>query len=311
MTTIRHIKINSLTIGTGSFEGRAGEKRREEAGSMSSTLAHKAQIMPAAQSIIRPLDLEMLRQQARTATPFPFITIDHFLEPDFAEQVWGAFPPYSEAVKAGRVLSTVNEAKKVTLADVSGCKPPILQLNAALATSEFCSQLSHIFDIPNVLPDEKLTGGGIHQTGPRGRLDVHVDFNYISDRKLHRRLNILLYFNKGWKAEWGGNVELWDKDVKNCHHSFAPSFNRCVIFETSEISYHGVTAVRCPLGESRKSFAAYYYTREAPAGWDGKTHSTVFRARPNEIFKGSILMPAEKVWRGIGRLPKKIKRMFQ
>ena len=91
----------------------------------------------------------------------------------------------------------------------------------------------------------------------------------------------------------GGNIELWDKDVKVCHHSFTPAFNRCVVFATSEVSYHGVTAVRCPEGQSRKSFAAYYYTQEAPAGWTGAKHSTVFRARPNEILKGKVLMPLE------------------
>ena len=145
----------------------------------------------------------------------------------------------------------------------------------------------------------------------RGHLDVHVDFNYIEDRQLHRRLNILVYFNKGWKPEWGGNIELWDKEVKVCHHSFSPIFNRCVIFETSEISYHGVTAVRCPESQVRKSFAAYYYTKEAPAHWDGGVHSTNFRARPVEIIKGNLLMPLEKAGRrlhgAVADLKRKIK----
>ena len=49
----------------------------------------------------------------------------------------------------------------------------------------------------------------------RGHLDVHVDFNYIEDRKLFRRMNILVYFNKDWQDEWGGNIELWDEDVRD------------------------------------------------------------------------------------------------
>jgi hypothetical protein len=126
-----------------------------------------------------------------------------------------------------------------------------------------------------------------------------VDFNYIKERELHRRINILVYFNKDWKKEWGGNIELWDTDVKVCHHSFMPIFNRCVVFETSDISYHGVSAVKCPEGVSRKSFAGYYYTKEAPAHWDGEAHSTIFRARPDEKLKGSVLMPAEKLSRSV------------
>src|SRR6202042_3254254 len=115
---------------------------------------------------------------------------------------------------------------------------------------------------------------------PRGRLDVHVDFNYIADRRLHRRLNILIYLNKDWRPEWGGEIELWDPEVKVRHASLSPAFNRCVVFATSDVSYHGVTAVRCPEGRVRKSFAAYYYTREAPPHWTGEGHSTLFKARP-------------------------------
>ncbi len=128
----------------------------------------------------------------------------------------------------------------------------------------------------------------------RGHLDVHVDFNYLEERQLHRRLNILIYFNKDWDPEWGGNIELWDKDVKVCHQSFSPIFNRCVVFATSEHSYHGVTAVRCPEDRTRRSFAAYYYTKEAPPHWDGAVHSTNFKARPDEVLKGHVLMPLER-----------------
>ena len=134
----------------------------------------------------------------------------------------------------------------------------------------------------------------MHQTGASGRLDVHVDFNRLEPQGWHRRLNILDYLNPVWKREWGGNLELWDDRVKVCHHSLEPSLNRCVVFETSEISFHGVEPVHCPPGVARKSFAGYYYTEAAPPGWGGSTHSTVFRARPTEPLKGLLLMPMEK-----------------
>jgi hypothetical protein len=43
----------------------------------------------------------------------------------------------------------------------------------------------------------------------------------------------------------------------------------------------------------RRSFAAYYYTREPPPGWDGVKRSTVFRSRPDERWKGQVAMPVE------------------
>jgi Rps23 Pro-64 3,4-dihydroxylase Tpa1-like proline 4-hydroxylase len=247
--------------------------------------------------MIRPIDRDRLREGNRRATPVPHFCIDNFLDEDFAERVLQSFPSFEEAAQIGRTFTAVNEKKKIQVTDLTKFPQPIADLNRALATPEFCDLLSDAFGIPRLLPDEELVGGGIHQTGPRGHLDVHVDFNYIEDRRLHRRLNILIYFNKGWKPEWGGNIELWDKNVKVCHHSFSPIFNRCVVFETSEISYHGVTAVRCPEPQARRSFAAYYYTNEAPPNWDGEAHSTLFKARPDEVLKGKLLMPLEKAGR--------------
>lgn len=262
-------------------------------------------------SLINPIDRESLRTQVRAAKPFPNVCIDNFLDPAFAEQVRVSFPSLEEARRIGRAFSAVNEMNKVQVTDSSTFAEPVAELNRALASEELRALLSYAFEIPNLLADEKLIGGGLHQTGPRGRLDVHVDFNLIRDRQLHRRLNILIYFNRDWHDDWGGNIELWDSEVKVCHHSFVPVFNRCIIFETNEISFHGVTAVRCPEGETRKSFAAYYYTREAPAHWNGRFHTTVFRARPDEFFKGAVLMPIDQTRRWLRRrfsgLTRKIK----
>ncbi|NCY26760.1 MAG: 2OG-Fe(II) oxygenase, partial [Alphaproteobacteria bacterium] len=244
------------------------------------------------------------RQQAREAKPFPFICIENFLEPEFAREVMNSYPAYGDALRVGHSYHAVNEKKKVQVSDAAHFPAPVLRLHEALAAPEFCAMLSEIFSIPNLLADPLLDGGGMHMTASKGHLDVHVDFNYIEDRKLHRRLNILVYLNENWDSAWGGNIELWDKEVAHCHHSFAPVLNRCVVFETSDVSYHGVTPIQCPPGRSRNSFAAYYYTREAPAHWKGQAHSTIFRARPHEVLKARVLMPLEKTARRAKRIIK-------
>ena len=236
-----------------------------------------------------------LKERIANAIPFPFIMIDNFLQEDFANEIHDSFPSYEKVSKIGRSYKTVNESGKFEVTNPNEFSEPIKRLNTFLASKEFLDFHSEIMGIPNLLADDKLEGGGIHQTGPRGKLDVHIDFNYIEDRQLHRRTNILIYFNKDWEEGWGGNVEIWDKDVKKCHGSFSPIFNRAVMFATSNISFHGVTAVNCPEGISRKSFAGYYYTKVAPPYWTGEPHSTIFKARPSEKLKGAVLMPAEKL----------------
>lgn len=258
--------------------------------------------------LMRPLDREALRQDYTTARPFPFVRIERFLEPGFAEGVAAAYPSFEDATGQGRTFNAVNERKKVQICDAKLFPAQVARLNEVLASSAFLQDLSYVTGIPNLLADEELNGGGMHITGPGGRLDVHVDFNYLERRDLHRRLNLLLYLNPVWEGQWGGHIQLWDQDVKNCRQDFAPVLNRCVIFETSETSFHGVTPVTNDAPFPRISFATYYYTREPPPSWKGTAHSTIFKARPEEKLRGYVLMPAERLQQQLAEGVHQIKR---
>jgi Rps23 Pro-64 3,4-dihydroxylase Tpa1-like proline 4-hydroxylase len=243
--------------------------------------------------LLNPIDRDALRSSIRAAQPFPHFCIDNFLNVDFANEVCESFPEYQSARNMGQEFRAVNEKYKIQITDSSKFPPAIARLSALLASQEFVDLWSDLIGIPHLLADPALSGGGIHETNSGGRLDVHVDFNFIEKHQWHRRLNILIYFNKDWKEEYGGYLDLWDKDVKKCYGSFAPIFNRACGFATSEISFHGVTPITCPPNIARKSFATYFYTREAPQGWNGENHSTIFKARPDEWMRGRVLMPAE------------------
>lgn len=257
---------------------------------------------------VREFDREALRKQCQAARPFPFFKIEEFLDPGFAQEVAKAYPSFENATSQGRTFTSVNERRKVQITDSKLFPEPVARLNAALASPKFLEDLAYITGIPSLLADEELAGGGIHITGPGGRLDVHVDFNYIEERKLHRRLNLLLYLNPVWEEGWGGHIQLWDNDVTECQAAFAPAFNRCVVFETSNISYHGVTPISAASPFPRQSFATYYYTREAPAHWTGVAHSTIFKARPEERLRGYVLMPAEALKRQVDHRVRQVRQ---
>jgi hypothetical protein len=261
--------------------------------------------------MLRPLDLARLRDEFATARPFPYVIIDNLIDPTKATEVAAAYPSFETALAQGRTFTTVNERKKIQISDSSKYSPPVAELNALLASDGFLGDLFHITGIPHLLADEQLIGGGIHMTGSGGRLDVHVDFNFIEDRKLHRRLNLLLYLNPHWEDKWGGQIQFWDRRVQHCKAEITPLFNRCVIFETNEISFHGVVPVSPEAPFPRKSFATYYYTSEAPAHWNGKSHGTIFKARPNEKMKNIILMPAESSKRRIAAILARLKNAMK
>jgi len=258
--------------------------------------------------LLNELDIKEMKSKVANAPGFPHFCIDNFLDESFANEVHDSFPSFSEAEKLGKLFSAVNEKRKIQITDAEKFPPAIYKLHETLASKEFVDAMSEMTGIKNLIADPQLSGGGIHETNSGGHLDVHVDFNYNEELKLHRRLNILIYFNKDWSEDDGGYLDLWDRDVKNCLGRFAPTFNRAAGFATSEISWHGVTPVTCPEGKMRKSFAVYYYTKEAPPGWDGVEHSTIFRARPTEYWKGNVAMPAENLARATRKSVQSLKQ---
>src|SRR5689334_19969443 len=115
--------------------------------------------------MINPIDAEALRERIRSSRPYPHCMIDNFLDQSFADQVYEAFPTFHEALSIGLKFRTVNERNKVQITDSSRFLGPVAELNRLLADIAFIKTLSYVFDIPDLLADEELTGGGIHQTG--------------------------------------------------------------------------------------------------------------------------------------------------
>jgi len=265
-------------------------------------------------SILTSQDWNELSQKYQKATPFPSICIDNFLTPEFLELVMDAYPEYNEAIEIGHEFSSLNENKKVQITIPNKFPEPLQKLTELLASKRFIENMETLSGIKNLIWDPSFTGGGMHLTNSSGLLDVHLDFNFEKKLNLFRRINILIYLNKEWHFEWGGNVELWDKNVASCEGSFEPIANRCVIFSTSDISFHGVTAVTCPEGVSRNSFAAYYYSEDAGDNTGeiyGGNHSTLFRARPKEYTKKYLWMPLNNLKNNFNSLKNTIRSILK
>jgi Rps23 Pro-64 3,4-dihydroxylase Tpa1-like proline 4-hydroxylase len=149
--------------------------------------------------------------------------------------------------------------------------------------------------IQDLISDPFYRGGGLHNILPGGKLGVHADFNKHQKYDLDRRLNLLLYLNKDWKEEYGGHIELWDKNMQKCVKRVLPIFNRVVIFTTTDHSFHGhPDPLNCPNPMSRKSLALYYYTHGRPEEDESQTHSTLFKLRPGEKEEDKWKMKVKK-----------------
>lgn len=225
--------------------------------------------------------LPELSKQYQGASPYPHIVLENFLNPDELDACihefntlnetdgWINYKHYNEKKRGLNKLDVLPTAIKATINELNG--------------PEFLEFLSKITGIKGLLKDDHLEGGGIHQSGRGGFLNIHADFTvHPHHRNWQRRVNVLVYLNKGWQEEWGGKLELWDREMKACEVKVLPVFNRCVIFNTDADSYHGhPEPMTCPEDRFRRSIALYYYTVEDKPF----RRATHYQARPGEGSK--------------------------
>ena len=206
-----------------------------------------------------------LSMEYRNADPFPHVVIDDFLDARVADKVLKVFPEKDSSIWLDwHKRDTIHQPKKLgigharRLMDVS---PYLQNILDAFNSYPFLSFLENLTGIRKLLPDPYFHGGGIHQILNGGRLDIHTDFNELSELDLFRRINVLFYLNKNWKSEYKGNLELWDTRMAECRKEVQPIFNRLVIFNTDKFSFHGhPKPLNTPEHITRKSLALYYYT---------------------------------------------------
>lgn len=220
-------------------------------------------------------EAESLAQAFASAHPFPHMVVEQFLYPDAAERILQGYPAIEETTWDN---STTYKHQKGKFVKQSVQGTPIMPFFEEAASPRFLAVLSRITGIQQLEPDPELFGAGLHQTRSGGFLDVHVDFNLHPTTQHYRRLNLLAYMNKEWQESYGGYLELWDMDKRQCVKNIAPTFNRAVLFETSEISYHGhPLPMRLPQGVTRKSLSVYYYTAEKGERISPTFHNTRFQ----------------------------------
>jgi hypothetical protein len=212
----------------------------------------------------------------RRAQPFPHVVIDEFLPEEVLDHVLAEFPGPDGI--PWRLFTDEGHTQKLATDRPELMGPFTRHLLNEFNASVMVEFLERLTGIEGLVPDPHLAGGGLHQIEAGGFLHVHADFNVYERLRLDRRLNLLLYLNRDWREEYGGHLELWDRDMSRCAHRILPVFNRMVLFSTSDISFHGhPEPLCCPPGRTRKSLAVYYYSNGRPAEETSEAHSTLYQ----------------------------------
>ena len=222
-----------------------------------------------------------LKTQYATEYPFPHTVIDNFINEQFLNKAVNDLQYVDWGNDDGEEKDT-NQVKKLFSPYIVGMwdnmPEHVTNLLNFLNSREVLKFLEELTGIPDLIPDREFYGGGIHRILPGGKLSVHADYNFHPITKLHRRVNLLLYLNKNWEEEWGGDLQLWNKDMSMCVKKILPIFNRAVIFNITSDAYHGHPGLlKSPEGVDRLSFALYYFTETRPENDITEPHMAVWK----------------------------------
>jgi Rps23 Pro-64 3,4-dihydroxylase Tpa1-like proline 4-hydroxylase len=232
------------------------------------------------------LRLSDLAKEYAGNQPAPHILLSDFLAYEAASQAAHEFPLADS--KSWTHYQHCNE-NKLGMAKRELFPSSLRAIANELNTPRFLAWLSRLTGIPGLIADPSLEGGGLHQAGRGGFLNVHTDFSHHHYHETwRRRVNLILYLNPAWRAEWGGSIELWDAKMEHCVVKYPPLLNHVLIFNTEQALHGFPEPLQCPEGESRRSLALYYYSldlvgRTAPS-------ATHYRARPSDGVGKSALI---------------------
>lgn len=215
--------------------------------------------------------------------PFQHLVIDNFLPLDLANELLHAFPDASEGCwqrsndEGIEIKARTDWKSEFDIPD--GLSGVVRVFNSA----PILSAMAEVLSIPKLMSDPYYSGGGLNISERGGLLDIHVDGNYHDASGMNRRVNLLYYLNPNWEPTWGGEFGIYDDKGETLVKAVPPTFNRCVIFDTHDKSYHGLpNPINFPSDDPRRSILLYYYTvakRPTSQIMEDAPHSALWKSK--------------------------------
>ncbi|MFN3161541.1 MAG: 2OG-Fe(II) oxygenase [Rubinisphaera brasiliensis] len=249
-----------------------------------------------AQTIFNRLEAGFAEIQASwlSSSPVQHVAIDNLLPDEAAAEISNAFPNSQSLM----IRKSIREHKRIGVS-VDEYEPIIRETLYAFQDPRVVEIVERITGISGMTPDPTLYASGISVMQQGDFLNPHLDNSHDGDQEKYRVLNLLYYLGPGWTFESGGNLEVWDSNVKQ-NTTVVSQFNRLVLMKTDSSSWHSVSKVVS--NTNRLCVSNYYFSLTSP---DAKSyrHVTTFTGRPGERGKRIVLKLVDGIaLNTIGRL---------
>lgn len=246
--------------------------------------------------------LDCVSEQARTAwqnigprTSTRHCTIDNLLPGEVASEIAAAFPRDGTGFNQRDSF----RERKMTSTSLDELKPILADIAFSLQSPPVMEKIAAIIGMDGLEPDPRLYAGGLSMMFRGDFLNPHIDNSHEATKTKYRRVNLLYYASPNAKHLRGGNLELWDRNVRH-PVTIVSEFNRLVLMETNRTSWHSVSPVKS-VGP-RCCVSSYYFSKQSPTG-DDYYHVTSFTGRPGQPFRrmlGTIDNAARNLARRLG-----------
>jgi len=224
------------------------------------------------------------RDEFQLPRRIPSFAIDDLLPAEAAGAIYRAFPAPSGLV----LKKTLGQLKYVGY-QMSLYDPLLEEIVYAFQAAPVVELVSSITGIGEMFPDDKLYAGGVSLMAQGHYLNPHLDNSHDIGRANYRALNLLYYVTPDWRDEYGGHLELWDRGPGKPQRTLHSRFNRLVVMQTDERSWHSVSEVA---HDGARCCVSNYYFSPRPVGKDATYHVTSFRGWPRQRA-ADLLMRAD------------------
>lgn len=208
--------------------------------------------------------IEGLRTQVAQSTPFRHLVADGWFNPELLELAREEF----SVLQQGQWTEWASHYQKIYRSPAKLAFGPATTLYFNLVNAGwFVDLLSYVMDVPHLIADPQLFGGGLHESRTGGRFSVHRDFDRHPQTGLQNEMSMMTYLNRDWDPAWGGALELWDGEKKRAQRFIQPEFNRIAVVSHGPVSFHGhPEPMQLPEGVTRRSLSSYYYSNRSEPG---------------------------------------------
>ncbi|MFL2566808.1 MAG: 2OG-Fe(II) oxygenase [Schleiferiaceae bacterium] len=211
---------------------------------------------------------------------FKYWVIDNLLPDDQATKIAMSFPSEDQL----RQRDSLREYKRVGI-EFNLYDKLMEQITYVFHEAEILEAIETITGFQRMVPDRELYAGGLSSMTNNSFLNPHLDNSHNDFKSHYRVLNLLYYVSEEWKTENGGNLILFPNGLDKPFVTITSAFNRLVLMETNDKSFHGVSKVKSEV--PRRCISNYYFS-DSPTVDYSYQHVTSFYP-----------FPGEKSWKGI------------